>query len=104
MTKRFRVRLLPKAKAELEIIERWWALHRKEHPDLVSEELAEAADTLATAPDAGLEYSPRLRPGMRRIMLPRSRYHLYYRVLREERSVEIVAVWFAGRAKGPPLR
>jgi hypothetical protein len=29
MTKRFRVRLLPKAKAELEIIERWWALHRK---------------------------------------------------------------------------
>lgn len=104
MTRRFRVQLLAKAKAELEVIERWWALHRREHPDLVSEELAEAAATLAASPDAGLEYAPRRRPGIRRIFLPRSRYHLYYRVLQDERSVEILAVWYAGRAKGPPLR
>jgi plasmid stabilization system protein ParE len=104
MTQRFRVRLLPKAKAELEVIERWWALHRRAHPDLVSEELAEAADILATAPEAGLEFAPGRRLGMRRILLPRSRYHLYYRVIHEERSVEVIAIWHAARGKGPPLR
>lgn len=40
--KRFRVRLTIEADAQLDEINRWWEANRREHPDLVAEEVVEA--------------------------------------------------------------
>ena len=42
-------------------------------------------------------------PGVRRILLSRVRYHLYYRVNEESRQVEVLALWHARRGGGPNL-
>jgi len=41
--------------------------------------------------------------GVRRVHLPRVGYHLYYRVARRARRVEILAFWHAKRGAGPPI-
>jgi plasmid stabilization system protein ParE len=40
--------------------------------------------------------------GIRRVLLPRTRYHVYY-VARED-VVLVLAVWHAKRGSGPPMR
>ena len=102
--KRYRVRLTSEADGQLDEIDRWWRLHRREHPDLVREELAEASRTLASFPEAGEPHRSLHRSGIRRMFLPRSRYFLVYNVDHLNEEVQIVAIWHASRRKGPPLK
>jgi plasmid stabilization system protein ParE len=39
---------------------------------------------------------------VRRVLMPRTRYHLYYRQL-ATREIEVVAVWHTSRGRGPAL-
>ncbi|MSR62720.1 MAG: hypothetical protein EXS08_09795 [Planctomycetes bacterium] len=69
--------------------------------DLFLEELALALESLASVSLTGrLCPIPGVR-GVRRILLRKSRHHLYYRVARD--AVTIVAVWSAVRGRGPSL-
>jgi plasmid stabilization system protein ParE len=102
--KRYRVRLTPEADGHLNAIDRWWHLHRREHPDLVREEIAEASRMLASFPEAGEAHRSRRQRGLRRLFLPRSRYFLVYTVDHLADEVQIVAIWHASRSKGPPLK
>jgi plasmid stabilization system protein ParE len=99
----FRVCLQAKAERQLDAILRWWIRHRPEHPDLVGEEVAQAIAMLEVSLEAGPVVEAR-RKAIRRIVLPRSKYCLFYRVVHDEGLVVIEAVWKASRAKGPPLR
>jgi len=56
----------------------WWRTHRFAAPDLFRRELAAAFDLLANAPDVGKRYKHRGVPGLRRLLLPNTRYHVYY--------------------------
>jgi plasmid stabilization system protein ParE len=100
--KRFRVLLLEEAEGQFDQIARWWARHRREHPNLVAEEMAEAGRLLIASPEAG-EPAPRRR-GVRRMLLPRSQYWIYYRLDEDAGEVVITAIWHASRGKGPPLK
>lgn len=40
----------------------------------------------------------------RRVLLRRIRYYVYFRLSRDEESVEILALWHASRGRGPQLR
>jgi plasmid stabilization system protein ParE len=102
--KRFRIIVLPKAEEQLGEIRSWWHRNRLEHPDLVEEEMDEALRTLSGFPEAGPEHPSKYFRGVRRILLPRSRCYLYYRVDSDARSVRILAVWSTTRRRGPPLR
>jgi plasmid stabilization system protein ParE len=101
--KRYQIRILPEAEEQLTAIRAWWRRNRREHPDLVREELAEAVRTLASFPVAGVEHRARGRGPMRKLLLPRSQYHVFYRVFADESAVEIFAVWRTSRGKGPPI-
>ncbi len=101
--KRYRIRVLPKAEEQLAVIEVWWRQHRRAHPELVAEEMDEATRTLAAFPEAGVEHRARGRGAMRKMLLPRSQYLVFYKVNINEGVVEIFAVWHASRGKGPPL-
>jgi plasmid stabilization system protein ParE len=102
--KRFRIRTQPAAEAHLVEIAAWWEEHRPEHPHLVVEELGEAIQRLEGNPEAGAVVLSRRLHGVRRLLLPRSQYYMYYRVDHERRVIRIEAVWRASRGKGPPLK
>jgi plasmid stabilization system protein ParE len=65
-------------------------------------ELNESFEIIAGVPHIGRLY--RLSPvrHVRRLLLKRTRYHLYYVAVANE--VRVLAVWHAQRGVGPPLR
>jgi plasmid stabilization system protein ParE len=67
------------------------------------EELTAAAETLSVSPGTGAPYRHASLSGMRRVLLPRTRYHLYYTVDESEGVVRIHALWHTARGQGPKL-
>jgi plasmid stabilization system protein ParE len=66
------------------------------------EELRAALDQIRTAPQLGSAYQ--IMPGRehRRVLMPETRYHVYYRVTAPDR-VRVLAIWSAVRGRGPRL-
>ncbi len=94
----------PEAAGQALTIDSWWRDNRQAAPDLFADELAAPFGLLAEAPGVGRRYSARDIPGLRRLMLPSSRYHVYYVHDSESGTVHVLAIWSAMRGKGPPLR
>lgn len=93
--------LTPEARHQARSIDAWWREHRPHAPGLFAEELSSALTTLAGVPSAGQPYPhPRVRQ-VRRLLLPSTRHHVYYRI--EEGAVIALAIWSAVRGSGPPL-
>lgn len=71
---------------------------------LLIDEVTEALEQLATAPRAGLPYAYRGRaPNVRRVLLPRARFHVYYTVDETAGIVTVRVLWHASRGRGPAL-
>ncbi|HET9555401.1 MAG TPA: type II toxin-antitoxin system RelE/ParE family toxin [Anaeromyxobacteraceae bacterium] len=94
-----KVELSAEAQAQVERIDAWWRENRPAAPTLFAEELEQAIRTLAKTPAAAVRYAP--KPGVRRLLLRRSYYHLY--VVEKSATVYVVAVWNAFRGRGPRL-
>jgi plasmid stabilization system protein ParE len=73
--KTYRIQVAPRVRSQLLGILQWWAENRRASPTLVLEELEQVAELLVKTPALGRPY--RQRPGVRRILLPRSQYHVY---------------------------
>ena len=58
---------------------------------------------LETTPRIGKSYAATPVPEVRRLMIGRSRYHVYWEVDVTLFTVTILAVWYAGRGSGPQL-
>jgi plasmid stabilization system protein ParE len=99
----FRVKLSPQARAQLAIINRWWAENRPAAPTLIATEFEAAAAQLSDAPESGRLHDGRCRLPVRKLLMPRSRYHLYYEVDNANRLVTVLAVWHLSRGQGPRL-
>ena len=100
---RFRVEFSPEALQQARRISGWWHDHRPRAPALFLDELDAAVEQLATAPYSGVGY-PRARiEGMRRLLMPRTRHHVYYTVANEQELVRIHAVWSTSRRGGPQV-
>ncbi len=65
----------PPADDDIRQVDRWWRDNRQAAPDLFVEELAEAFELLAAAPELGHRYRSRRVAGVRRILLRATRYH-----------------------------
>ena len=96
------IRLSPRAEAEFERVNRWWREHRPAAPRALESEFRAALAFLARTPEA----APRLRANssLRRLLLRRTRYHVYYRHDREAGQIEILSIWSARRGRGPTTR
>ena len=97
-------RVLVTPPAEVQVLEAgiWWLENRPKAPELLEEELSRAFDFLSRAPHSGVQLRGRRR-GLRRIVLHRTRYYVYYRVDEAARLVEVVSIWHTSKGKGPPL-
>lgn len=93
------VDLSDEARAQIGSIDAWWRLNRPAAPDLFTSELADALTLLARKLTAGAPYDDARR--IRRVLLRRAHYHLYF--MTEEQRVVVVAVWSVFRGRGPAL-
>jgi plasmid stabilization system protein ParE len=92
-----------RAAAEVARARRWWLTHRDKAPSAFDDELEALIDRLEDSPfEIGLVV--RNLPGVRRVLLRRIRYHVYFRVAESGSSVEVLALWHASRGRGPALR
>ena len=102
--KRYLVDFSPEARLHVRAIQAWWTASRPAAPDLFLEELRGAVAKLQDSPNAGTPYrSSSSVAGVRRILMPRTRHHVYYLVTEEERKVRVHAVWHTARERGPEL-
>lgn len=97
------VRIVESAtRAILEAAE-WWSANRPKAPDAFAEELDRALQLLASQPAIGARARNIKLAGVRRIHLTRVHYYLYYRVIPEPATVEILALWHTKRGSPPKL-
>jgi plasmid stabilization system protein ParE len=100
---RYQVRIAPRAMSQIEDVTAWWKLNRPAAATLVADELEAAVERLTFAPSSGAIYDRGGFGSVRRLLLPRIRYHAYYDVEEGARTVRIVAFWHAARGHGPRL-
>ena len=101
--KRYRVGFSRTADSQVETIESWWRENRPAALEMFSRELGSAVRLLETSPLIGKAYPQAPIPEIRRLLIGRSRYHLYWEVDLASRTVTVLAAWYAGRGSGPRL-
>jgi hypothetical protein len=98
------VRLLftPEAEEHAAECDRWWREHRDAH-DLFARELAAVRTQLREAPKIGSMYTVLDGLPVRRVMLRKTRVHVYYSVDDDAELITVLAVWGAPKGRGPKL-
>lgn len=102
--KRWTVLVTATAEEQAHAVAEWWVARRPAAPTLFVEELARAIERLSVVPGSGAPFDSGALPDVKRVLLPGSRYHLYYTVHSARHEVLVRAVWHASRGQGPELR
>jgi plasmid stabilization system protein ParE len=102
--RQFEVQFSPRALEQVTNLHSWWRENRPAAPDLFSDELADAVTELEVHPRVGSPYRLHGPSQRRRLLLQRTRYHVYYVIDEGERVVTIQAVWHCSRGAQPRLR
>lgn len=98
-----RVRAAGRAKREIARAALWWSKNRPEAPLLFLDELEAAQRHLCTAPVSGQIYGYRKNRLIRRWLLEKTEYHVYFSVNRKAQVIMVHSVWGARRGRGPKL-
>ena len=101
MTRPLPVKLSGNAQTQIEEAAAWWAKKRPAAPGAIREELDRILGLLAVQPGMGAPARATKLHGVRRVMLSRIRYHVYYRATDE--ALEVIAFWHSSRGRMPPL-
>ncbi|MFT3774795.1 MAG: type II toxin-antitoxin system RelE/ParE family toxin [Minicystis sp.] len=99
-----RIRVTREAEAQAKRAKAWWRANRPYAPAMFRQELAGAFQLLRSAPEVGALYHDADIPGLRRLALPQTRYHVYYVYDSGADLILILAVWSMLRGSAPPLR
>lgn len=99
MTEPLTVVFQRRAAREIEAVDEWWRANRTSAPDLFVSELDTMLSAVALMPTLGSAAKGERAPGVRRVLLRGTRYHVYYRV--RDDVLEVLAVWHAARGVGP---
>ena len=70
---------------------------------MFSDELEAAYALIGNLPFAGEEVQHSRIEGLRRLLLGRTQYHLYYVVSEDESIVEVLSLWHTSRGNPPRL-
>lgn len=73
------VRTTPVCETQIAAIDDWWRANRPKAPDLFLDEVADTFALLESAPALGRPWSATDVPGVRRVVMRATRYHVYYR-------------------------
>jgi plasmid stabilization system protein ParE len=101
MTEPLAVVFQHRATLEVEQADEWWRTNRPVASDLFRAELERILTVIAVLPTIGVRAKSERAAGVRRVLLKKTRYHVYYRV--HDETLEVLAVWHARRGTGPGL-
>ncbi|MFA6444886.1 MAG: type II toxin-antitoxin system RelE/ParE family toxin [Sterolibacterium sp.] len=96
-----RVKVSARAASQIHKAAEWWAENRPAAPGAVRTDIGEALALLAQQPGIGAAYEGARIKGVRRLLVGRIRYFIYYRVTPE--TLEVLTVWHESRGKQPSL-
>jgi plasmid stabilization system protein ParE len=83
------------------IDERW--RQEADYPNLLAEELLARLTELASIPQIGSPWPTERRPHLKRLLLEKTQYHVYFEVNERKREIRILAVWGARRGRTPKM-
>jgi hypothetical protein len=93
----------PEAERQAGEMDTWWREHRLGAPDLFARELAQVGDLIAVSPNVGVTYTTSSGRTAKRVLMPKTRNHVYFEVDEDQDRVVVLAVWGAPRGRGPAL-
>ena len=96
-----RVKISARAASHVRRAAEWWAENRPAAPGAVRFDIGDAVPLLAGQPGIGAAYEGARTQGVRRLLVGRFRYFIYYRATRD--TLEVLAVWHVSRGKQPSL-
>jgi plasmid stabilization system protein ParE len=91
------------AEEQLREIDEWWKRNRRAAPTLVMDELARCVRLLESSPDIGVRFHRTRVPGVRRLVMRKTRHLVYYVHDTEHAVVYIIAIWGAPKEGDPVL-
>lgn len=94
-----RVKISARATFHIDNAAQWWAENRPAAPGAVRQDIGEALSLLAKQPGIGAAYDGAKAKGVRRLLVGRIRYFIYYRPTSD--TLEVLAVWHVSRGKQP---
>ena len=103
MSARYSIVVAPSAQQQARSIADWWEANREKAPTLFAQELEAAFARVASAPTAFRVYKESKGSVIRRLLLPRTCYHVFFEVDEVNQQVRILAVWHTARGRGPRL-
>jgi plasmid stabilization system protein ParE len=99
-----RLLVADRANTQIRTIEAWWTEHRDKAPQLFALELAQALEAIGASPNLGKPHRTVAGSEVRRLLLSRCRYHVYFSYDPRADLVLVRAVWHSSRGRGPVLR
>jgi len=86
-----------RARREIRSAAAWWDENRPAAPDAFRDAIEKTFELICTQPTIGAVATNVKLPGVRRILLSKVQYYLYYRVKSNPSTVEVVAIWHTSR-------
>jgi plasmid stabilization system protein ParE len=86
-----------RAAREIRAASKWWDENRPAAPDAFRDAIDKAFELICAQPNIGAVATNVKLPGVRRILLSKIQYYLYYRVKSRPQVVEVVAIWHTSR-------
>jgi plasmid stabilization system protein ParE len=94
-------RFTPRAESEAEKKQAWWRENRLDAAELFDDELAAILRRITKTPTLGTIYPSAFDAVVRRVLMAKTKNHVYYAV--HEGEVVVLSVWGAPRRRGPKL-
>jgi len=94
--------LSKRAARAAERIDARWREHA-ENPGAFAVELLEAVDRLESSTTPGSPYPTAKHPALRRILMPKSRCHIYFEIDDASEAIQILHIWDGRRERPPKL-
>lgn len=97
------VRVSKRAARQIQRCQRWWIANRPASPGLLLEELELVGEQFAATPNIGTVYAEHKSGPVRRVVLPKTKHHVYYRYEPAKDEVVLLALWGFPRKRPPKL-
>ena len=79
-----------------------WREHA-DFPSTFAQELLEAIDFLGSVDTPGTPFPTEKRPGLKRLLMPKSRCHIYFEIDERKQMIRVLHVWDGRRETTPKL-
>jgi plasmid stabilization system protein ParE len=98
-----KLKVAKRAEQQAGRIQQWWVEHRPSAPRLFPDELEQTFRLICENPGLGVRWPTARHPEMRRVLMPKTEHHVYFRVDESTQTVHILAIWGTPRGRGPLL-